>query len=174
MAASSHIDYSSAAELRRSPAASSIVDLRNLLAGRFPQSPAPSRSCLKTGIATLDKATEGGLAKNCITELISPQINAGSAGVLHALLHTAHRDRYFLALIDGRDSFDPATAGNWRLRNLLWIRCHNVLQAVKAADLRFARWQFSRSLFWISFSIRRMNCEKFRKRAGIGCSGWSS
>ena len=111
MAASSHTDYSSAAELRRSPAASSIVDLRNLLAGRFPQSPAPSRSCLKTGIATLDKATEGGLAKNCITELISPQINAGSAGMLHALLHTAHRDRYFLALIDGRDSFDPATAG---------------------------------------------------------------
>ena len=135
MAASSHIAHSPAAELRRSPAASSIVDLRNLLAGRFPQSAPPSRSCLKTGIATLDKATEGGLAKNCITELSSPQISAGSAGLLHTLLHTAHRDRYFLALIDGRDSFDPAAAGNSRLRNLLWVRCHNVWQAVKAADL---------------------------------------
>jgi hypothetical protein len=50
-------------------------------------------------------------------------------------LHAAHRDRYFLALIDGRDSFDPAAAGNSRLRNLLWIRCHNALQAVKATDL---------------------------------------
>jgi hypothetical protein len=135
MATSSHIAHSSAAELCRSPVASSIVDLRNLLAGRFPQSAPPSRSCLKTGIATLDKATAGGLAKNCITELSSPQVSAGSAGLLHALLHTAHRDRYFLALIDGRDSFDPAAAGNSRLRNLLWIRCHNVLQAVKAADL---------------------------------------
>ena len=55
--------------------------------------------------------------------------------MLHALLHAANRDRYFLALIDGRDSFDPATAGNSRLRNLLWVRCHNVLQAVKATDL---------------------------------------
>jgi len=135
MAASSHIEHSSPAELRCSPAASSIVDLRNLLAGRFPQSASPSRSCLKTGIATLDKATDGGLAKNSITELSSPQISAGSAGLLHALLHAAHRDRYFLALIDGHDSYDPATAGNSRLHNLLWVRCHNVLQAVKATDL---------------------------------------
>jgi hypothetical protein len=135
MAAGSHIAHLPAAELHRSPAASAIVDLRNLLAGRFPQSTPRSRSYLKTGIPTLDKATEGGLAKNCITELSSPQISAGSAGLLHALLHAAHRDRYFLALIDGRDSFDPANAGNSRLRNLLWIRCHNVLQAVKATDL---------------------------------------
>src|ERR1044072_2478062 len=120
MAASSHIAHSPAAELPRSPAASSILDLRKLLAGRFPQSAPPCRSCLKTGIATLDKATEGGLAKNCITELSSPQISSGSAGLLHALLPAAHRDRYFLALIDGRDSFDPGSAGNLRLRNLLW------------------------------------------------------
>jgi hypothetical protein len=133
--AASHIAHLSAAELRRSSATSSILDLRNLLAERFPQSASPSRSCLKTGIATLDQATEGGLAKNCITELSSPHVSAGSAALLHALLHAAHRDGYFLALIDGRDSFDPAAAGNSRLRNLLWIRCHNALQAVKATDL---------------------------------------
>ena len=117
------------------PASGKIVDLRNLLAARFPQSLRPTRSCLKTGISALDDVTNGGLPKNCITELCSPHLSAGSASVLHALLHTAHCERYFLALIDGRDSFDPATAGNSCLRNLLWVRCHNALQAVKAADL---------------------------------------
>jgi len=120
---------------RDSACPSKIVELRNILAERFPQSLRLSRSCLKTGISPLDDATNGGLRKNCITELRSPDISGGSASVLHALLHTAYRDRFFLALIDGRDSFDPATAGNARLRNLLWIRCHNALQAVKAADL---------------------------------------
>jgi hypothetical protein len=114
---------------------SKIVDLRNLLAERFPQSLRPANSCLSTGISTLDQAMAGGLWKNCITELSSPHVSAGSAFLLHTLLHAAHRDRYFLALIDGRDSFDPATAGNSRLRNLFWIRCHNAIQAMKASDL---------------------------------------
>jgi hypothetical protein len=116
-------------------ASNKIVDLRNLLAERFPQSLRPAHSYLKTGISALDQATAGGLWKNCITELSSPHINAGSASLLHTLLHAAHRDRYFLALIDGRDSFDPATAGSSRLRNLFWIRCHNAMQAMKASDL---------------------------------------
>jgi hypothetical protein len=116
-------------------ASSSIVDLRNLLAKRFPQSLRPFRSYLKTGIDALDHAIHGGLPKNCIVELSSPHVSAGSASLLHALLQVAYRNRYFLALIDGRDSFDPTPAGNSRLRNLLWIRCHNAMQGVKAADL---------------------------------------
>jgi recA bacterial DNA recombination protein len=116
-------------------ASSSIVDLRNLLAKRFPQSLRPFRSYLKTGIGALDHAIQGGLPQNCITELSSPHVSAGSASLLHALLQGAYCHRYFLALIDGRDSFDPAPAGNSRLRNLLWIRCQNAMQGVKAADL---------------------------------------
>src|SRR4051812_30823958 len=112
-----------------------IVDLRNLLAGRFPQSHRPSRSFLTTGIAAFDQAMRGGLPKNCIIELSSPQISAGSACLIHMLLHAAYQDRYFLALIDGRDSFDPESAGHLRLRNLLWVRCQNARQALKAADL---------------------------------------
>jgi hypothetical protein len=124
--------------LRHAPdmaASSKIIDLRNLLAGRFPQSLRPSRTFLKTGISALDQATHGGLAKNCITELSAPHMSGGSASLLHALLQAAHRDRYFFALIDGRDSFDPSPAGNSRLRNLLWVRCHNAREGVKAADL---------------------------------------
>jgi hypothetical protein len=112
-----------------------IVDLRNLLAERFPHCPLPASSRLKTHVPILDHATEGGLPKNAITEISSPHVSAGSATLLHALLQRAHRARYFLALIDGRDSFDPLSIGNLSLQNLLWVRCHNALEAVKATDL---------------------------------------
>jgi hypothetical protein len=55
--------------------------------------------------------------------------------LIQALLRGAYRDRYFLALIDGRDSFDPQPLGNICLRNLLWVRCTQAIEAVKAADL---------------------------------------
>jgi hypothetical protein len=114
---------------------SKLIDLRNLLAERFPHSFLPTAGRLKTNIRILDHATKGGLPKNAITEISSPHISAGSASLIHALLQTAHRERYFLALIDGRDSFDPESIGNLPLRNLLWIRCQNAVEAVKAADL---------------------------------------
>src|SRR5213082_3499281 len=115
-----------------------IVDLRKLLAERFPQPPFPAAARLATGLSFVDQAIGGGLPRGAITELISPQISAGSASFIQALLQAAHRDRYFLALIDGRDSFDPsalAELGKVRLRNLLWVRCSKALKALKAADL---------------------------------------
>lgn len=116
-------------------ASSKIFDLRNLLAERFPQRfplPAPR---LATGLSVIDEAIEGGFPKSAITELSSPQVSAGSALLLHALLQNAQRAGYFLALVDGRDSFDPQPLGNRQLRNLLWVRCTKALDAVKAADL---------------------------------------
>src|SRR5207245_8578896 len=119
MAASGKIDDSPpgsspsrAARLRRSAPAGSVVDLRNLLAERFPHPPASAETRLITGLSFLDQTIGGGLPKGAITELISPQVSAGSASLIHALLHAAHRDRYVLALIDGRDSFDPQPLGN--------------------------------------------------------------
>ena len=41
----------------------------------------------------------------------------------------------FAALVDGQDSFDAAAAGAATLARLLWVRCHNAEEAVKAADL---------------------------------------
>lgn len=117
------------------PTKSNIVDLRNLLAERFPHFVVPQRTRLLTGLSLLDEATGGGLPQSGITELISPQLSGGSAWLIYALLHTAHRDRYFLALIDGRDSFDPKPLGNSRLHHLLWMRCSKAIEAVSAADL---------------------------------------
>jgi hypothetical protein len=126
---------SRAACLCRSAPAGSIVDLRNLLAERFPHAPGSAMTRLKTGLSFLDSMTGGGFAKGAITESISPQLSAGSASLISALLQAAQRDRYFIALIDGRDSFDPGPLSNSCLRHLLWVRCHKALEAIKAADL---------------------------------------
>jgi hypothetical protein len=113
---------------------SSIIDLRRLLAERFPQTFSPARDRLRTGLPAIDEEI-GGLPKNAITELSSPQVSAGSALLLHALLQHAHRDGFFVALVDGKDSFDPHTAGTAVLPHLLWVRCDHASQAVQAADL---------------------------------------
>jgi hypothetical protein len=114
-----------------------IIDLRKLLAERFPHTAMPiATSRLITGLSFIDQAIDGGLPKGAITELISPRVSAGSASLIHTLVRTAHR--YFLALIDGRDSFDPSGSGgpgNACLGHLLWVRCTKALDAIKAADL---------------------------------------
>ena len=112
-----------------------IVDLRALLADRFPASPAPPPAILATGLPALDQTIGGGLRKGSITEFISPNLSAGSASFVAAMIRAACRDCYFLALIDGRDSFDPEPFGNPVLRHLLWLRCHTTSEAIKSADL---------------------------------------
>jgi len=112
-----------------------VIDLRNLLAERFPHAPSSVSTRLVSGLSFLDQVIGGGLPKGGITELVSPQISAGSASLISALLRSAQRDQYFVALIDGHDSFDPQPIGNGCLRHLLWVRCGKALEAVKAADL---------------------------------------
>jgi hypothetical protein len=116
-------------------ARSKIIDLRKLLAERFPQEIVSPANQLATGITNLDSVLNGGLTKGAITELISPPGNGGSASFIAALLHRAAGERYFLALIDGRDSFDPQSIAPVALRHLLWIRCHQASEAMQAADL---------------------------------------
>ena len=112
-----------------------VIDLRKLLAERFPHPTSPATSVLHTGLSFLDQSSGGGLRKSAITELITPRRSAGSASLIHALLQSAQRDRHFVALIDGSDSFDPGSSDNSALRHLLWIRCRKASDAIKAADL---------------------------------------
>ena len=116
-------------------AANRIIDLRTLLAERFPQEPLPPADRLITGLPVFDETLGGGLTKGAITELISTPPNAGSASIIAALLQRACRERYFIALIDGRDSFDPQSIGGAALRHLLWVRCRKASEAMQAADL---------------------------------------
>ena len=115
-------------------ASDKIIHLRQLLAERFPQTVAPAADRLPTGLSAIDEAIGGGLSKGSITELSSPNFSAGSALFIHVLLRRAYRNSFFLALVDGADSFDPEPAGNEVLRHLLWVRCRQAAQAVQAAD----------------------------------------
>src|SRR5881394_815741 len=112
-----------------------IIDLRNLLAERFPHPSCTTAKRLMTGLHFLDEPICGGLPRGAITELISPGTNVGSASLIHALVHCAYRDNYFLALIDGLDSFDPCGLDNAWLQQLLWVRCSKASEGVKAADV---------------------------------------
>ena len=112
-----------------------IIDLRNLLAERFPHPLCSTARRLSTGLFCVDESIGGGLPRGAITELISSGTSAGSASLIRALVHCAHRDNYFLALIDGRDSFNPSGLDNASLQHLLWVRCSEASEVVKAADL---------------------------------------
>ena len=111
-----------------------VIDLRKLLAERFPHPIAPAAAVLPTGAQFLDQTIGGGFPKSAITELIAPKLSAGSASLIHALLQSAQRDQHFIALIDAVDSFDPGSSDNSALRHLLWIRCRKAFDAIKAAD----------------------------------------
>ena len=141
----------------RMAARGKIIDLRKLLAERFPHVAAAAATRLVTGLSFLDQTIGGGLPKGAITELISPRISAGSASLIHMLLQgdppqqvrlvtgetsTSLTDKMSVlrpvALIDGRDSFDPSASGglgNACLHHLLWVRCTKALDAIKAVDL---------------------------------------
>src|ERR1700730_15382144 len=114
--------------------ANKIVDLRKLLAARFPHPSSPAASVLSTGVEFLDQIARGGLPKSAITELITPRVSAGSASLIHALLRSAERNGHFITLIDGSDSFDPNSSPNSALPHLLWVRCRKAIDAIKAAD----------------------------------------
>src|SRR5438876_10505246 len=116
-------------------ASAKIIDLRKLLTERFPHVAVTTPTRLFTSLSFLDEQISGGLPRGAITEVIRPGTSVGSASLIRALVHCAYRDNYFLALIDGRDSFDPCGLDNAWLQHLLWVRCSKASEAVKAADL---------------------------------------
>src|SRR5262245_7000597 len=124
-------------------ASAKIIDLRNLLAERFPHPSLTTATRLISGLPFLDEPIGGGLPRAAITELISSRTSAGSASLIQALVHCAHRDNYFLALIDGRDSFDPFGLDRGCLQHLLWVRCRKASEGLKAAALLLRDGNFS-------------------------------
>jgi hypothetical protein len=113
------------------PSSPKIIELRKVLAERFPGQKATRSFCIPTGWAPLDSLLGGGLLKGAITQLLIPNISSGGALVLHEIIEAMQELSRHVALIDGRDCFEPV--GDHPL--LLWIRCNNVLQALKATDL---------------------------------------
>jgi hypothetical protein len=116
-----------------------IVQLRDLLGHRFPQvrmalaEKTPRRPCFATGLLQIDGLLQGGLPKGLITELVSSQ--PGGTLVLRRIVRIAGQRRQRAAVVDGCDGFDPTGLTNELLAGLLWVRCHDAAEALKATDL---------------------------------------
>jgi recombination protein RecA len=90
---------------------------------------------VSTGIAEIDSLA-GGLPRGALTEIFGPACSGRTSLLLSALAaRTAHAEA--CALIDGCDAFDPhsAKAAGVELKQLLWVRCRNIDQTLRATDL---------------------------------------
>ena len=121
--------------------AANIIQIRQLLREKFPglrtradELPVKRRDDWASGVANLDERLGGGFPRSAISEVIAPRAGCGSALLLLQLLRRAAAQNQFMALVDGRDSFDAATVEQTTLSRLLWIRCQNADEAVKATD----------------------------------------
>ena len=116
-----------------------IVELRRLLAERHPLAHGSRRvsdhPVIPSGIPALDQLLGGGWPQGKLSELVGNGDGSGSAQVLHALLQRVATRGQFLALIDGRDSFDVDAVEPDILSRLLWVRCTTAEEALKAADI---------------------------------------
>src|SRR5260221_4171085 len=114
------------------------LHVESALAGRVSspfrfQQPRPITA--STGIAALDQLS-GGLPRGCLTEIFGER-SSGIASLLQAVLAARTANAEVCALVDAQDSFDPggAQSAGVSLRQLLWVRCRNVDQALRSVDL---------------------------------------
>ncbi len=90
---------------------------------------------VSTGISEIDLLA-GGLPRGALTEIFGPDCSGRTSLLFSALsIRTAHLEA--CALIDGCDAFDPhsAEAAGVDLKQLLWVRCKNIQQTLRATDL---------------------------------------
>jgi recombination protein RecA len=88
-----------------------------------------------SGIPEIERLA-GGLPRGGLTEICGPPCSGRTSLLLSALAaRTAQAE--VCALVDGRDGFDPqaAEAAGVRLEQLLWVRCRDIEQSLRATDL---------------------------------------
>ena len=112
--------------------------LETALAGRVPTPFAPRPAPLQTTpfpIAEVQALTHG-LQRGGLTEICGPACS-GSATLLLSVLASRTEQAEACALVDGRDTFDPhsAEAAGVKLERLLWVRCRQIDQCLRATDL---------------------------------------
>jgi hypothetical protein len=88
-----------------------------------------------SGIPQIDSIA-GGLPRGSLTEICGPSCSGRTSLLLSALASITAQPEA-CALIDARDAFDPhsAEAAGVNLENLLWVRCRDINQSLRAADL---------------------------------------
>src|SRR6201994_2045979 len=111
------------------------LDLRGRVVSPFNYRDRNVFELVTTGIPSLD-AVVGGLPRGAMTEICGPPCS-GRTSVMLAALAARTAEGETCALIDARDSFDPAvaSAAGVALERVLWVRCQNADQALRATDL---------------------------------------
>ena len=109
-----------------------ILQLRQLLADRFGHGELAEEEVYGTGLSALD---EVGIPKAALTEIASASVGPGAGLLLYGLLHAAIQKGERIFLIDGKDGFLPKELPQDELNRLVWTRCREAWEAIKAADL---------------------------------------
>jgi hypothetical protein len=115
------------------PASAKVIQLRQLLADRFRETALPPEESHATGLPALDQL---GVPKAALTEIVAaPSAGPGGGLLLYGLLHAALGQGERVILIDGKNVFAPRGLPPAELKRLLWMRCREAGEAIKAADL---------------------------------------
>ena len=90
---------------------------------------------VSAGIPEIDSLA-GGLPRGSLTEICGPPCSGQTSFLLSALASRTS-EAEVCALVDGHDGFDPysAEAAGVELNQLLWVRCRDINQALRATDL---------------------------------------
>ncbi|TLD69424.1 hypothetical protein FEM03_17420 [Phragmitibacter flavus] len=132
-----------------------VISLREVLREQYPEAHAHALSsggemgAIQTGWACLDGMR---LMQGTVAEIVDERGSAG-AGLLLLALMEAEREslRPRVALVDGADAFDPASASMETLNRLLWVRCRDANRAIRAADLLLRDGNITRVLLDLQF-----------------------
>jgi hypothetical protein len=115
------------------PASDKVIQLRQMLAERFHPSELATKVGRATGLPALDAQ---GIPEAALTEIVSsPVAGPGGGLLLYGLLHAALQKGERVILIDGKSAFAPQGLTQLELNRLLWMRCREAREAIKAADL---------------------------------------
>ena len=111
------------------------ADLRGRVDSPFAYRDRNTFELVSTGIPEMD-ALVGGLPRGAMTEICGAACS-GRTSLLLSALSSRTAAGEVCALVDARDSFDRLTgdAAGIDLKKLLWVRCQNIDQALRAMDL---------------------------------------
>jgi hypothetical protein len=114
-------------------ASEKVLQLRQLLADRFGRGELAEEEVYVTGLPALD---EIGIPNAALTEIVSSTTTGPGGGLLlYGLLHASIQKGERIILIDGKNGFAPKGLPPVDLKRLLWTRCREACEAIKAADL---------------------------------------
>ncbi len=107
-----------------------IRRLQHLLRDQFgSEQDFSGRSAPRQGVALSD----GELERGRICEVIARPAEGGAGLLREKMVRTNLGPDEAFVLIDGRDTFDPQSSPHW-LRRMLWVRCRQAEEVMKAAD----------------------------------------